>query len=82
MFGPGVGHPLFDGRLHVGRELGDVERFTRADADLRKALHQHGFRRNREAELQHEVQDVEELRGRSLLRRRERLGDAFSAVAS
>src|ERR1700733_13458658 len=67
MFRPCVRHPLFDGGLHVRRELCDIERLARANADLSKSLHQRGFRRNGRANPQDEVQDVEELRRRSLL---------------
>src|SRR5580698_699560 len=68
MFSPSISHTLLDGRLHIGRERCDIERLACANTDLRKSLHQRGFRRNGRADPQDEVQDVEELRRCSLLR--------------
>ena len=48
-----------------GESLLDVEGLARADADLGEARHEFLLGRDRRAELQHEVQDVEELRARS-----------------
>src|ERR1700677_1558949 len=75
MFSPSVSHALFDGRLHIGRERCDIERLACTNTDLRKPLHKRGFRRNGGANLQDEVQDVEELRRRPLLRWRKRLDE-------
>src|SRR5580704_7445893 len=39
MLCPCISHPLFNGRLRLGRERGGVERLTCADADPGKAFH-------------------------------------------
>jgi hypothetical protein len=75
---PGVGHALFDGRLHLGRELAGVKSLARADADLDEARHEFLLGGDRRAELQHEVQDVEELRRGLLFCGRKRLDEINS----
>ena len=50
-----------------GESLLDVEGLARADADPGETRHQFCLGRDRRAELQHEVQDVEELAARSSL---------------
>ena len=72
---PGVGHALLDGRLHLGRELARVEGLPRADADLGEARHELRLGRIGRAELQDEVQDVEELERGLFFVRRERLDE-------
>src|SRR5207249_10259440 len=58
---PGVGHALLDGCFHFRRELAGIEGLARADADLGETRHECFLGRDRRAELQVEVQDVEEL---------------------
>src|SRR5207253_1404948 len=72
---PGFGHALFYGRLHLGRKLARVKGLARADADLGEARHESFLGWDRRAELQDEVQDVEELRRGLLFCRCQRLDE-------
>ena len=54
---------------HLGRQRVGIERLAGADADLGEARHQLRLGRVGRAELQHEVQDVEEFERGALLAR-------------